>query len=163
MVIVQDEGVVEEITLRSGESKQRRVVKLIDDSNFSIDFTVWGEKSVTIPFNKFQIMALRGVKIGEFNGRTLQTSYSTSFLTKIPQCPELQQLEKFKRMKNNNFSDVTRLSSEGGGKARKLNQIGYILEQAEQNAYTSDPKFFDVKGFVTSIREENLYYQACAD
>ena len=40
LVILTKVGKTEEITLRNGEPKQRRVINMIDDSNYSIACTI---------------------------------------------------------------------------------------------------------------------------
>ena len=45
LAIIMDEGFNEEILLKSGKTKVRRVCRLVDDSNYAIDLTIWGEKA----------------------------------------------------------------------------------------------------------------------
>ncbi len=59
-----------------GESKERRTLELVDDSNVRVTLTLWGSPLVLrISAVKLgDIIALRQVRVGDFNGRSLTAS-----------------------------------------------------------------------------------------
>jgi len=71
---------------------QKRDLLLFDDSGADIRLTLWGAKAVD-PKVKFDdenlIIALKGAKVGDFQGRTLTTVASTSVVYNPPQGLEL--------------------------------------------------------------------------
>lgn len=66
-------GVVKEIsdsvniTLKSGEVKEKRVVTIFDDSMASVEVIIWGEQARE-PFVKDNLLLVKDAKVNEFNG-----------------------------------------------------------------------------------------------
>jgi len=65
--IITDASNVNVIKLKSGEDTQKRVIHIHDKSEFKIECTIWGEIANNPELKKNNIIALKGVKIGEFN------------------------------------------------------------------------------------------------
>lgn len=45
IAVIQDPGAVKDIQLKTGDVKEKRVLRLQDDSGYSIDLTIWGESA----------------------------------------------------------------------------------------------------------------------
>ena len=92
IAVIQDPGLVEQVHLRSGQQKERRVCLIVDDSNCSINFTIWGKNALDPCFYEGNIIGIKGAKISEFNGsKQLSNSFNTQLLTDLPNTiPEVQ-------------------------------------------------------------------------
>lgn len=70
-------GDPDEINLKSGRQKPvRRIIMAdnSDESGLSIQVTFWGEISKRLNFIKGDVIALKSIKVGEFNGKSLNVS-----------------------------------------------------------------------------------------
>jgi len=114
VVIVMAVGAADEIRLKSGEMKNRRNITFIDHSNHSIEMTLWGDQATNFKPVEGDIVAVRGARIGEFNGKNLSSSFTTTIMTSVPPHPNLQKLQQFKNQKGGNYSDCSKISSGGG-------------------------------------------------
>ena len=65
--IVRDIGALSKITVKSGESKSKRVISICDDSNSSIDVCLWTEQAEM--FNSLMcgtVMVCKGARLVDF-------------------------------------------------------------------------------------------------
>jgi len=75
---------IDEINLKSGRVKPVRRVILADNSEekgLSIQVTFWGDMAKKLNFSKGTIVALKGIKVGEYNGRSLNVSEENYYTT----------------------------------------------------------------------------------
>lgn len=88
--IVRSFGEVQEITSKtSGKQMKKRDVTITDDSGFDIRVTLWGDKgNVDLYLDPICILAVKGAKVGDYQGRTLGT-LSSSVLTINPDLEEV--------------------------------------------------------------------------
>lgn len=71
----------ETVNLRNGQQKVRKYVTLIDDSNFSISLTLWGdmcERSSSLKDG--DVLAVKGARVSEFGGKSLNAADDHSAL-----------------------------------------------------------------------------------
>ena len=79
--IVSQLGEAESINLKSGGSKMRRHVQVADESGTSISVTLWGDELCERnDLAQGEVLAIKGGKISEFGGRSLNCSGDSSSL-----------------------------------------------------------------------------------
>lgn len=82
IAIVRHASEVSEIvsTKQNGKVIQKRELTLVDDSLSEVRLTLWGEKATSSQYdwNSCPIVAFKGLKIGDYGGRSLSASGSTS-------------------------------------------------------------------------------------
>lgn len=67
----------DEINLKSGRTKpvwRVRFADNSDESGLSIQVTFWGDISWKLNFKKGDVIALKGIKVGDYNGKSLNVS-----------------------------------------------------------------------------------------
>ena len=68
---------IQALSSRDGRPLRKRDIKLIDASLNEVNFTLWNEKCDLLTnemLNHFPILAVKGARVGEFNGhKTLST------------------------------------------------------------------------------------------
>jgi len=67
----------DEINLKSGRTKpvwRVRFADNSDESGLSIQVTFWGDISRKLNFKKGDVIALKGIKVGDYNGKSLNVS-----------------------------------------------------------------------------------------
>jgi len=70
-------GDPDEINLKSGRQKPVRRLILADNSDeggITIQVTFWGEISRRLNFNKGDVIAIKNIKVGDYNGKSLNVS-----------------------------------------------------------------------------------------
>lgn len=91
--IVQDHGAVTEITAKATQKQiKKRELTIADRSQYAVRVTLWGRQAENWDENNASIVALKGVKVGDFGGRTLSVSGQTvvSIDPDIDEAHELQ-------------------------------------------------------------------------
>ena len=61
-----------------GQSKEKRNLNLADESGNSIALTLWGKNAVQENFDVGQVIAIRGAKVSDYNGKTLNSGHENS-------------------------------------------------------------------------------------
>jgi replication factor A1 len=86
--LVKEVGEVVSITTKAGKEVEKRDLTLVDDSMASIGLTLWGDKAKQ-PSEMFEnaILALKGAKLGDYNGRSMGT-YNSTTMSVNPDIPE---------------------------------------------------------------------------
>ena len=119
--IVKHASEVAEIisTKLGGKQLQKRDLTLIDTSGADIRLTLWGDKALqepVVPWSEQPIVAFKGVKVGDFGGRSLTVQNSSTMLINPPSdmLPEVLQLHEWRYSMNGNLVSNFSLSSGGG-------------------------------------------------
>jgi replication factor A1 len=167
--IVKNCGDLSEIISQKmgGKTLQKRDILIVDDSNHDITLTLWGDKAVSCDQLTNAVVAFKGLKLGDYNGRTLGSVGST--VVKInPDIPEGHALAMWK---NNNINDLTHsisLSGGGGGGGgggavdplEKRKSMASIKN--EQLGMGDKPEYVTVKASIGYVKKENdPWYPAC--
>ncbi|KAF8821916.1 hypothetical protein IE077_004250 [Cardiosporidium cionae] len=95
---------IEQITRKDGQKTQKREVSLLDDSHASIALTIWGNKVTLLPeeiLNAQPVVCFKGVKLGDWRGRKLDTQSSTLIECAPTDSYSIKLKEWFNRTGNN--------------------------------------------------------------
>ena len=164
--VVQSVGPIGEITLRStGEPCTKRNVIICDDSNASVEMTLWRNQAENFlkeeDANRHPILLIKGALRGDFGGVCLNVSRSTALELDPINVPEADQLRAWFDSSGGNTQGMTQLTASRGG-GGKVSGERKTLEEARTEDI--DPVFtgagggqasFTMRGFVSFIRSEN--------
>jgi replication factor A1 len=102
-------------TKLSGKTLQKRDLVLVDQTLSEVKLTLWGDKAASqaIDWLSSPIVAFKGVKIGDFGGRSLSSVASTSIQV-TPDVQEGQQLYRWLSQSNGVVPVGASLTSSGG-------------------------------------------------
>ena len=123
--IVNSLGPATEITAKSGKQFTKRELEIVDASRKSIRLTLWGDRAVQAETllgmppgsSSRPAVAFKGVKVSEWGGRTLSTTFSSG-MEVSPDVPETRDLRLWFDQIGGNTSFQS-MSSGGGGGGRK--------------------------------------------
>lgn len=157
------------ITLKNGTEQSKRSIVLRDNSNRSIELTMWAEFASEPGDQLAQIaeqgghpvVAVKSARVGDFNGKTLGT-ISTSLVDVDPDVPEAGILRNwFDR--EGGAQQVAQPLSDGRATGSGRNERRCTLAQItdEGMGTSGQPAFVQVSAWVNFIRGENLFYPAC--
>lgn len=160
-VLHNDLGVSEIIAKASGKPMKKRELTFVDDSNMSIRLTLWDTDAESFDAPTGSVVAFKGARVGDFNGRTLSLGGGGS-LRVNPDSPEAQHLQKWYAEKgaSGNFesfsSEMGSMTGESPSTPRiKLQQV------REENLGVGKPAYFSFRGTVVFVKSENPAYPGC--
>lgn len=166
-VVIEDQGMSEIIAKATGKPTKKREITIADDSNKSVRLTLWDTAAEEFDSNGSPVLACKGARVGDFNGRTLSLGGNSTF-KRNPEIPEAQNLQKWYREKGNSSSFDT-FSSSGmvglGGEVGISPSKMLTLQQAKSEGLGSGdkPAYFTFRGTVVFIRTENFAYPGCPE
>ncbi len=115
--IVRTAGDLNEIvsTKLGGKVLLKRDLNIFDDTNTEIRLTVWGDKAkdTSIDWTN-SIIAFKGVKVGDYQGRSLSTMASTAFAIN-PTIPEARFLSQWRVSAGEGGANLVSLSGGTSG------------------------------------------------
>lgn len=158
------------ITKRDGTDTQKRSVIIRDDSNTSIELTLWG-KYANEPGDQLQqaiqngvhpILAVKSARVGDYNGRTLSTVASSTLSVDPLEEPAAVQLRQWYDAGGAALAAES-LSRQGGGGGRTDRRITIAQIKEEGLGMGEKPDWVLLSGAVTYLRTENMSYPACTN
>ena len=162
------------VSKKSGQEMFKADLVLVDDSNYEVTCTLWGDKAqrAEVEFNGCPVVAFRRLRLSEYGGRSLSAS-STSVITMQPNhLPEAERL-KFWWQRGGaiqgggkNLSVALGSSSGGAGRFPSYEERKSIAsirgENMGQNPEKADWISFKATfTFIKSDKDGGAWYTAC--
>ena len=159
-------------TKMGGRELFKRDLTIADETGFSIKCTLWGDKAQdeTCGWNENPIVAFKGVKVGDYQGKNLGCLNST-VLSINPAIDEGKAL--FEYLKDNCGGDVSKLGAQsmtqgggGGGSTRGSIEARLPLSAIKGNnmGYGEKPDYADMKIcpiYYQKDKGEGPWYTSC--
>ncbi|XP_031833471.1 replication protein A 70 [Nomia melanderi] len=145
----------------TGREMKKKDVNLVDESNTMVCLTLWGSQAEDFDGSMNPVLAIKGARVGEFNGGKNLSTISSTVLQVDPDIPEAHRLRGWFNTvgRNEEIRAISRgLGDAGGGvsgpfltfKEAKDKELGY-----------NGPDVYTVKATVNMIRVENSLYKSC--
>ena len=165
IAIVEDEGVVKELQLRTGEMKEKRTIKLRDDTGYAIELTIWGRPATEAPPRRNSIVIFQEVRVKVFQGgKTLSIGPNSTVLTKIPESARYKELLLFKNSAKNTADGLKNLAEGAGGPHKGAPFIKVSQMNREAEGLMAEPEgprlYFSVIAHLSRFLG-NVYYESC--
>ncbi|KAF8892441.1 hypothetical protein BD779DRAFT_1642450 [Infundibulicybe gibba] len=142
----------------------KRELTLVDKSGFSVRLTLWGKQAEQYSADDFPVIAFRGVKVGDFGGRSL-SMFSSSTMHINPDINECFALRGWYDATGANESFQAHTSGAAGGgmnMAFKRSDVRCISDVKLAELGNSDkPDYFSIRATVMHIKTDNISYPAC--
>jgi len=158
----------------------KRDIQLVDSSGQSVRLTLWGKQAETFEAEKNPVIAFKGVKVGDFGGRSLSMFSNATMVVNpdIQECHELRGWYVFMSNtnrsltfrydaggKDQNFQAYTNQSTTRSDnsvtKPSELKTIGQA--KTEQLGYGEKTDYFTTQGTIAFLKQESFDYPACAN
>ena len=162
LAIVVDPGTCSSVSLRSGEEKMRKTVRLADDSGVACDLTLWGEEAQRFNFEKDQIVAFAELIIREFRGKKLSFGFQSQLIE-----DDLKNLPKYIRLmaERNRGVNITKNVSQSYVSKRVPKKIAQIDEEVQallSDQYESkETKLYFNTFAMVSFTKDKISYPSC--
>ncbi|KAG1461501.1 hypothetical protein G6F46_002012 [Rhizopus delemar] len=166
-VVIQDSGLNEIVTKATGKPTNKRELTIVDESGKSVRLTLWDKTAEEFDSSDSPIVACRGLRVSDFNGRSLSLS-SAGTLKKNPDIPEAQRLRQWFNEKGqsvqqfDSFSNSA-MTSSGSGDSRPNSRLNLLQVRTEGLGSGNRNDFFMFKGTVAYIKQENVAYAGCPE
>ncbi|CEP24825.1 unnamed protein product [Cyberlindnera jadinii] len=165
--IIDVVGVIKEvnpafqITSRAGKSYDRRDITIVDDSQFAISLGLWNKAAVDFDIPQGTVIAVKGAKVSDFNGKTLSMTPSGT-ISANPDAPEAYSLKGWYDAQGRN-EDFHSLKTEMTSKKTSIEDRKLIIDaQNEEIGMGDKPAFFSIKASVNFVKTDNFSYPACS-
>ncbi|KIM49387.1 hypothetical protein M413DRAFT_438571 [Hebeloma cylindrosporum] len=142
----------------------KRDLTLVDKTGFSVRMTLWGKQAEQ--YNDAEanpVIAFKGVKIGDFGGRSL-SMYSSSTMQVNPEIDESFSLRGWYDSNGAEQTFKAHSSSGGGGSMAVFNRADIrSLDEVKQAGYgmPDKPDMFSARATIMHIKSDNISYPAC--
>lgn len=161
--VLKEVGDVSEIISKaSGKPYQKRELTLVDESHFSVRCTIWGQAANNFSAQPESVVALKGVKVSDFGGRSLSLLSSGSMSID----PDIQEAHRLKgwydsQGRGTDFASHNNMSSMGAATGR-TDQIKTISQVKDENLGMENTDYFSLKGTIVYIKQGTFAYPACS-
>lgn len=164
--LLRSVGEVQDLVAKTtGRAMKKRDIVLTDDSGFDIRLTLWDDKALIDLQSDSIIIAVKGCKVGDYQGRTLSTSKSST-LQINPDIDEAHELFRWREQHGGALPEAQSMSSGGLDRGQdgieKRKNLSAITD--EGLGLSEKPDYVTVKATVTFIKhdqDEGPWYTAC--
>ncbi|KAL4067797.1 hypothetical protein V8B97DRAFT_1940400 [Scleroderma yunnanense] len=163
--IVKEVGSLDQITSKAGRTVQKRDLTLVDKSQYSVRLTLWGKQAETFAADDLPVVAFKGVKVGDFGGRSL-SMISSSIMTISPDIEDAHFLRGWydgigsdKTFQSHSNAMSSAGSSFPGFNREEMRSLHDVKQS--QLGMSDKPEFFSTRATVMHIKSENIAYPAC--
>lgn len=164
IAVVQDCHPIREVNLKSGETKELREIVFKDDSNHTINMTLWGTDAVQYELPRETIVILEGVMVKEFGGKNLSFLKSSKIITQMPDIPRYRELLMWRNTHRGGDDNLVSLAGEKVMHKMKLFKVRQMIDEASNLMDDHDDTKLYFSVIVSFVRlMGNLYYDACED
>ncbi|XP_046830054.1 replication protein A 70 kDa DNA-binding subunit [Vespa velutina] len=151
-------------TLRArttGRELKKRDVMLVDESNTMVCLSLWGADAEKFDGNNNPVVAIRGARIGEFNGGKNLSAVMSSVIQIDPDIPEAHKLRGW--YNTIGMSDQAKSLSTNNARGGGMNGTWLTIKEAQNITSSSENGFniFISKLTVNLIKAENVVYKSC--
>jgi len=164
--VVTQAGEVQNFVQKStGRDLTKRTLTLLDNTAYSIEVTLWGDKANTDGIDVGTTLAVRAARVGTFNGKSLSTSISSQIMVS-PDIPEAKKLATWYQ-EHGAASTVVAISdgsggSGEGGHTRDDSVMTIATALSRGLGKTAQGDFFTCVACITTIRhDKRISYTAC--
>ena len=153
------------ISKTTSKPYDKRELTLVDDTNFSVRLTIWGNTATSFDVTPESVIAFKGLKVSDFGGRSLSLLSSGSMTVN----PDIVQAHKLKgwyedQGRNDTFTSHASMGDgmsmgDAGGRGKPMKSI---MQVKDENLGMSDaPDYFTTKATIIYVKQENFSYPAC--
>lgn len=161
IAVCKETGDLTNLTSKQGKELTKREVTLVDQSNTSIQLTLWGDEARNFDGFEQPVLLVKSARVGEYGGgKTLGTASGTSLKLN----PDVNEGHVLRGWYDNDGAkgEIKQLSTRAMGNlsAEWMN----FHESKVKNLGAGDKAdYFQIKGFIHNIRSSNAFYKACAN
>nr|XP_012139145.1 PREDICTED: replication protein A 70 kDa DNA-binding subunit isoform X2 [Megachile rotundata] len=144
----------------TGREMKKRDIFLVDQSSTMVCFTLWGKEAEEFDGSNNPVIAVKGARVGEFNGGKNLSSLSSTVIQINPDIPEAHRLHGWFNATGHN-EEAKSISRTFGGGGNISGPWLTFKEAREMELGFKGPEMYMVKATINMIRIENAVYKSC--
>lgn len=150
---------IQSITTKKQSQVNKRDIAIVDMSGWLVRCTLWGEQADSFDHTGTPVVAFKGLKVSDFNGRSLGCSDTTAIAIN-PDIPEAHRLRGWYDATGHGlaFESYSRDGATGSSSTPMLT-ISDITDNGL--GLGEKPDYLAMYGTVSYVRSENPWYPAC--
>lgn len=163
IAILKEVGEVSQITSKTtSKPYDKRELTLVDNTNFSVRLTIWGNAATTFDALPESVVAFKGVKVSDFNGRSLSLLSSGS-MTIDPDIDEAHKLKGWydAQGRQDTYQSHQSVMGTTGANGRKEEYKTVDAVRNEQLGMSETTDYFTLKATVLYVKHDSIAYPAC--
>ena len=140
----------------------KRDLTLVDMTQNCIKLTLWGQSAEQANYFDYPVIAIKGVKVSDYGGRSLSTMTS-SLINLNPDIRESHELRGWYDTMGAALPTMSVSSAINNQNSMQANEERKLISAVkEENLGRSDkPDFYSMLASVIFVKGENMYYTAC--
>jgi replication factor A1 len=153
------------ISKTTSKPYNKRDLTLVDNTGFSVRLTIWGNSATSFNAAPDSVVAFKGVKVSDFNGRSLSLLSSGSMTVD----PDIEEAHKLKGWydaagRDDKFQSHQNADGAGSGSTRSNNTITISQAKDLELLLVPDqkPEWFSIKASIMFVSHKTFAYPACA-
>ncbi|TGZ83991.1 replication factor-a protein [Ascodesmis nigricans] len=165
--VIKEVGDLDKIVSKNTQKPySKRDITLVDQSNTWVKCTIWGAQAENWDLPVDNVVAFKGVRVGDFGGKTLSMLY-TSTMTPNPDIDEAHTLKGWYDGQGNRdlstFQNHQALASTMGVAGGNKDPFKNVQQVRDENLGMNEetPDRFSLKATIVYIKRENISYPAC--
>ncbi|RKP40040.1 putative replication factor-A protein 1 [Dimargaris cristalligena] len=171
-VVKEVSPVTELISKNTQKPYSKRDIQLMDMSRYAVRLTLWGKYAQDFNGDDHPVLAIKGVKVGDFGGRCLSLM-STATVSANPDIPEAHRLRGWFDSEQHSIQPLGYSSMGGGGggdfggmaaggAGQRRDARKNLAQVKDENLGNGEkPDYFSTRGTITYIKADNFAYPAC--
>ncbi|KAF8623485.1 hypothetical protein AX15_006268 [Amanita polypyramis BW_CC] len=162
--VVREYTDVSKIITRQNRPLQKRELTLVDRSGYSVRLTLWGKQAEQYNASDHPVIAFKGVKIGDFGGRSL-SMFSSSTMYVNPDINDCFLLRGWydSLAPGHSFASHS-IPFSGAASTTGFNRSEMMsLQDVKKSQLGMNDKadFFSAKATIMHIKSDNIWYPGC--
>ncbi|KAF8786558.1 replication protein A 70 kDa DNA-binding subunit-like [Argiope bruennichi] len=137
----------------------KRDIKLVDRSNREVNLTLWGKEAENFDGSLNPVVAVKGARVSDFNGKSLSVTMSSSMQIN-PDIKEAHVLKGWFEREGYKM-DAESISAKGGSSNMGGQWKTFAQAVSEQLGMGDKPDYYVNKATIVMLRKENCMYMAC--
>eukprot|EP00158_Paraphelidium_tribonemae_P003830 Partr_v1_DN26403_c0_g1_i1_m23575 putative Replication Protein len=160
IAVVKEAGEVSQFIAKTSQKQMtKRDLVVADQSNNQVTFTLWGKTAESFDVSGFPVIACKGVRVSDFNGRSLSLG-SSGTIVRNPDIPEAHQLKGWFDSAGKSAEFASQSVKKQGGVIAQRRPLSAI--QNEHLGQSDKPDYLTVRATTTNIKSDrNMWYNAC--
>ena len=142
----------------------KRELTLVDNTNFSVRLTIWGNAASSFEVPLESVVAFKGVKVSDFGGRSLSL-LSSGTMSVDPDIDEAHMLKGWYEAQGRNDNFASHASAAGGSMGAaggRQEATKTIIRVKDENlGMTDTADYFSTKATIIYVKQDNVAYPAC--